>query len=150
MTDREKLIELLKGSGVAFPISTADHLLANGVAVLPCEIVDIVEHFKDEYERATKTNYVRNPLAYALYNVWRMADSERRHNQPTDLTGKCGSCAFAVPNEKAFGGSRCYVECTNKEHLEQYCHRHDISKLRQRTTKACRRYKIREGGVGND
>ena len=30
---REKLIELLKTGGVAFPISTADHLIANGVTV---------------------------------------------------------------------------------------------------------------------
>jgi hypothetical protein len=30
---REKLIELLKSGGVAFPISTADHLIANGVTV---------------------------------------------------------------------------------------------------------------------
>ena len=33
MTDREKLIELLKESGVAFPISTANFLIANGVTV---------------------------------------------------------------------------------------------------------------------
>ena len=30
---REKLIELLKEVGVAFPISTADHLIANGVTI---------------------------------------------------------------------------------------------------------------------
>ena len=30
---REKLIELLKKGGVAFPISTADHLISNGVTV---------------------------------------------------------------------------------------------------------------------
>lgn len=103
-----------------------------------------IERLKAVYENATKSSYVQSPLAYALYKVWEMADRERRENkQPTDLTGKCGSCAFAVPTD-AFGGSPCYVECTNKEHLEQYCHRHDISKIRQRTTRACRRYKPAE------
>jgi hypothetical protein len=33
MTDREKLIDLMKESGVAFPISTANFLIANGVTV---------------------------------------------------------------------------------------------------------------------
>lgn len=33
LNTREKLIELLKKGGVAFPISTADHLIANGVTV---------------------------------------------------------------------------------------------------------------------
>lgn len=35
---REKLIELLKESGVAFPISTANFLIANGVTVPPCKV----------------------------------------------------------------------------------------------------------------
>ena len=30
-----------------------------------------------EYERATKIGYVRNPLAYALYKVWKMVDGEK-------------------------------------------------------------------------
>lgn len=30
-----------------------------------------------EYERALRLKYVRNPLAYALYHVWRKADGER-------------------------------------------------------------------------
>ncbi len=29
-----------------------------------------------EYERAKKLDFVRNPLAYALYNVWKAADRE--------------------------------------------------------------------------
>lgn len=28
-----------------------------------------------EYERALRLDYVRNPLAFALYRVWRKADS---------------------------------------------------------------------------
>lgn len=29
-----------------------------------------------EYEKAKANNYVRNPIAYALYQVWRIADNE--------------------------------------------------------------------------
>lgn len=28
------------------------------------------------YEKAKKLTFVRNPLAYALYHVWKMADRE--------------------------------------------------------------------------
>lgn len=31
-----------------------------------------------EYERAMKLEYIKNPLAYALYQVWKMADREKR------------------------------------------------------------------------
>ena len=30
----------------------------------------------DEYEKACKSDHVRNPLAYALYKVWKMVDAE--------------------------------------------------------------------------
>lgn len=30
-----------------------------------------------EYERAKQNKYVRKPLAYALYHVWRMVDAEK-------------------------------------------------------------------------
>ena len=29
-----------------------------------------------EYERAKNLDFVRNPLAYALYHVWKVADHE--------------------------------------------------------------------------
>jgi len=31
---------------------------------------------EEEYERAKRMDFVRNPLAYALYQVWRKADSK--------------------------------------------------------------------------
>lgn len=31
----------------------------------------------EEYERAKRLEYVHNPLAYALYHVWKTADTER-------------------------------------------------------------------------
>lgn len=33
-----------------------------------------------EYERALRLEYVRNPLAYALYRVWKMADRKGEDN----------------------------------------------------------------------
>ena len=46
MTDRDRLIELLRKSGASFenalPEEIADHLLANGVIVPPCKVGDKV------------------------------------------------------------------------------------------------------------
>lgn len=35
---------------------------------------------EEEFERAKRLEYVKNPLAYALYQVWKMADAERKKN----------------------------------------------------------------------
>ena len=37
-----------------------------------------VKMLESEYEKAKKMEYIRKPLAYALYRVWRKADRERR------------------------------------------------------------------------
>ena len=63
---------------------------------------------------------------------------------PTDLSGKCGSCAYAKVEPKKFVGLNCYVRCTNPEHLAKYCRGIDRS-LRQRTNPACKNYKPKEG-----
>lgn len=57
--------------------------------------------------------------------------------RPTaDLTGKCGSCAYAKP-VVAFGGSRCYVSCTHPDKRFKSAASH----LKARTLVACKRYK---------
>lgn len=33
-----------------------------------------IESLKIEYEKAKRLAYVRNPLAYALYQAWKVAD----------------------------------------------------------------------------
>lgn len=58
---------------------------------------------------------------------------------PTDLSGKCGSCAYAKVECPSV-----YVRCTNPEHLAKYSRSIDRS-LRQRTNKACKNYKPKEG-----
>lgn len=35
----------------------------------------------DEYERAKRLDYVINPLAYALHQVWKKADAKRCRNE---------------------------------------------------------------------
>ena len=35
-----------------------------------------IKLLEEEYERAKKLDWVRNPLAYALFKVWRMSDTE--------------------------------------------------------------------------
>ncbi len=36
-----------------------------------------IDMLKAEYERAKKLEFVINPLAYALYQVWKKADRKR-------------------------------------------------------------------------
>lgn len=37
-----------------------------------------IELLKREYVKAQNSPYVTNPLAFALYNVWKMADRENK------------------------------------------------------------------------
>ena len=37
-----------------------------------------IELLKREYEKAKNSPYVTNPLAFALYTVWKMADRENK------------------------------------------------------------------------
>lgn len=57
---------------------------------------------------------------------------------PTDLSWKCGSCAFAKDECPSV-----YVRCTNPEHIAKFFRSKDRS-LRQRTTPACKQYKPKE------
>ena len=97
-----------------------------------------------EYEKALEDDYVFNPLAYALYRVWKIADHNGRS---TNLKDKCGSCFYAKPVTEGFGGSKCYVECTCEEHLNRYRHwdGREIKAVRARTRYACNEYKPKEG-----
>lgn len=62
---------------------------------------------------------------------------------PTDFSKKCGSCAYAKVEPDKFGRD-CYVRCTNPEHIDKYFRKKDRS-LRERTVKACKQYKQKEG-----
>lgn len=36
-----------------------------------------IKLLKEEYERARKLEWVRDPVAYALYQIWKQADERR-------------------------------------------------------------------------
>lgn len=96
---------------------------------------------EEEYERAKRLDYVINPLAFALYQVWKTVD--KKPQKETDLTNRCGSCKWSVPckfSEKSTFG--CYVECRNPNKVW----RAEISKKRQRTTPKCKHYERSENG----
>ena len=69
----------------------------------------------------------------------------KKQKPPVDLTGKCGSCVYAVQEAGHFGNSPCYVRCTNEEHLSRRPYQSPLVAVRQRTVKACKCYVPREG-----
>jgi hypothetical protein len=97
---------------------------------------DAIELVKAEYEKATDSNYVHNPLAYALYQTWKFADRQITvEPKEIDLTDKCGSCEWAMPIKgSAKGTFGCYVACQNPNKVW----RHNSSSRKQRTTKKCK------------
>lgn len=47
-----------------------------------------IELLEAEYEKAKNIPFVRNPVAYALYKVWRMADEKRKYNSKSKQEDK--------------------------------------------------------------
>lgn len=50
----------------------------DAVKVSDKRIEKVIRLIESEYERALKLEYIRNPLAFALYRVWKKIDGERR------------------------------------------------------------------------
>lgn len=49
-----------------------------------------VEMIRAEYEKVKNLEFIRNPVAYAIYTVWKIADKDyKRKKKPT-----CKSCAY--------------------------------------------------------
>ena len=38
-----------------------------------------IKLLEQEFDKAKKMDFVRNPIAYALYQVWKLADTEEHH-----------------------------------------------------------------------
>ena len=53
---------------------------ADVVEVVP-ELRKTVELLHNEYERAKQLDFVRDPLAYAVYQVWRAVDGRRKNGR---------------------------------------------------------------------
>jgi hypothetical protein len=104
-----------------------------------------IELLKTEYEKASESNYVYNPLAYALYQVWKIADSEviGQILPQTDLTNKCGACEFAMPIKGSTKGVfGCYIECRHPDKVWKYT----SSSRKQRTNPKCSLYQQKVKG----
>ena len=103
-----------------------------------------IDLIKQEYEKASESNYVNNPLAYALYQVWKKADREIVVKpKETDLTDKCGSCEWAMPIKGSINGVYvCYIECQNPEKVWK----HNSSRRKKRTTPKCRLWQPKKKG----
>ena len=50
----------------------------------PVKLAKAIRTLEKEYERAKNLEWVHNPLAYALYKVWKMADKERSQTDATE------------------------------------------------------------------
>lgn len=40
-----------------------------------------IKLLEEKYEWAKRQDFIRNPLAYALYQIWKQADGERRDGE---------------------------------------------------------------------
>lgn len=45
------------------------------------KLIKAINLLMEEYEKAAKQDWVRDPVAYALYQVWKKADAEGRKCQ---------------------------------------------------------------------
>lgn len=99
--------------------------------VLCSQAVDLINRLQDEREAL-----INGQETLQKTIVEQKAEIERLQKTKS---AKCGTCAYAKPT--TFGKSKCYVECTNKEHIEKFCRYRKISLKRQRTTPACKDYK---------
>lgn len=100
-------------------------------------IIDLLDDFYYSIESITREDI----KAIAEHLISKGVVLPKKPEPPIDLKGKCGSCVFAKPT--TFGKSTVYVECTNVEHIGQWCKR-QVSYKRQRTHPACKRYKRKE------
>ena len=107
MTDHKKLVELIQTAPVGYK-----------------------KTFGGIYRKDLAENIATHLIANGV-----TVKTPKKDKPPTDLTGKCGSCAHAVPRT-AFGGSGCYVVCTHPQRR----HVKHIDYPRQRTCKACKMY----------
>ena len=73
MDDEEVLVELL----------TEDEIrrIAAASRKRGMRLKTAIKRLEQEYERAKGLPFVRNPIAYALYQVWKEADRQEVHHE---------------------------------------------------------------------
>ncbi len=99
---------------------------------------EIIDCLKKTVEQYKTTNDFRVTVYEEILDLIKRKDAEIERLMKRDKA-KCGTCAYAKPT--TFGKSKCYVECTNQEHIEKFCRYRKISLKRQKTTPACKKYK---------
>lgn len=62
------------GAGKQAALRCEDFTSTAAVAPVQPELRKVVALLHDEYEKALRQPFVRDPLAYALYQVWKAAD----------------------------------------------------------------------------
>lgn len=98
-----------------------------------------IDLIKQEYEKASERNYINNPLAYALCQVWKKADREII----AEKKETCGSCEWSMPIKGTINGVHVsYIECKNPEKVWN----HNSSRRKKRTTPKCRFWQPKKKG----
>lgn len=91
---------------------------------LKCEI-----EIPDNADARTKLDAIANASRHE--ELWREVRTKDELKKRTDLTNKCGSCQYFRPIQRICGAT-CYGKC-------------DMGlNIRQRSTKACKRYRGKE------
>lgn len=57
------------------------------------DIETAIKKLREEYERARNLEYIRNPLAYALFQVWKLAD---KNPERTNMPRSNGTISFSA------------------------------------------------------
>ena len=69
-------------------------------------IEKVIELLKAEYERAKNKEFVYNPLAWALYKVWKIVDSAEQPKITTNTEEALERMGRAVHSGEAAGNGR--------------------------------------------
>lgn len=89
----------VKGCILAFIRQNLVQLHLNTFADMGKEKMTIekaIELLKDEYEMSKQLEFIKNPLAYALYQVWKKADTEERNKRSEETMKKISTVTYTV------------------------------------------------------
>lgn len=81
MLDPHKSGDAVVGSVLLAVRKAVENLPADNVVEVAPGLRNTVKMLCKEYEKAKQTSYVRDPLAYALYQTWRHVDGRRGNGE---------------------------------------------------------------------
>lgn len=65
------------GQAVRMIRETVERLPAEDVVEIAPDLREVVKILCEKYEKAKQTSFVRDPLAYALYQTWKSVEEKR-------------------------------------------------------------------------